>query len=203
MGDQHDGGAESLTQIAQQLKDLRLNRHIECGGWLICNEQLWFAGECHGDHHALRHAARDLVRVGIGASTRIWNADKLQQLNAAHARRLLIKPLMNAQHLADLVGELLHRVQRGVRLLEDHRDAIPTNLLHLQLCGGEQILAVKADAPASDLAGWRDQAQDGEGGDALSAARLAHKAEHLAAINAERCTVHRAHHTVAHAEGGL
>ena len=162
VGDQHDGGAESLTQIAQQLKDLRLNRHVECCGWLVSNEQFRLAGERHGDHHALRHTTRDLVWVGIGTTARIWNADEFQQLNAAHARRLLIKPLMDAQHLADLVGELLHRVQRGVRLLEDHRDSIPTNLLHLSLTRGEQILAVKADAAARDLSRWCDQAEDGE-----------------------------------------
>lgn len=96
MRDQHDGGAESLTQIAEQFKDLRLNRHIECSGWLIGNEQLWFAGERHGNHHALRHPARDLMWVGVGASTWVWNPNQLEQLNAAHSRRLLIKPLVNA-----------------------------------------------------------------------------------------------------------
>ena len=162
MRDQHDGGAESLTQIAEQFKDLRLNRHVECSGWLIGNEQFWFAGERHSNHHALRHPARDLMRVGVGASTWVWNPNQLEQLNAAHARRLLIKPLVNAEHFTNLIGELLYGVERRVRLLEDHRDSVSANLLHLGLTCGEQILAVKADAAARDLSRRCDQAEDGE-----------------------------------------
>lgn len=75
--DQDDRRPESLAQVAQQLKDLCLDRHIECGGGLVGNQQLWLTGECHSDHHALRHATRDLVRICVGATCRIWNSNAL------------------------------------------------------------------------------------------------------------------------------
>jgi hypothetical protein len=78
VGDQNDRRPESLTQVTEQFKDLRLDRHVECGGRLIGNQQFWLAGERHRDHHALCHAARDLVRVGVGATAGIWNANEFK-----------------------------------------------------------------------------------------------------------------------------
>ena len=52
-------GLDSLDQ----LEDLGLDRHVEGGRRLVGDEQLGIAGERHRDHHALAHAARQLVRV--------------------------------------------------------------------------------------------------------------------------------------------
>ena len=58
VGDQHDRRAESAPSgrsISSQ--DLRLDRDVERRGRLVGDQQLRAAGERHGDHHALAHAA--------------------------------------------------------------------------------------------------------------------------------------------------
>src|SRR3546814_17068634 len=49
---------------------LRLNGDIERGGRLVRQQQLRPAGQRHGDHHPLAHAAGELVRVVVQALAR-------------------------------------------------------------------------------------------------------------------------------------
>ncbi len=51
-----------FLQHADKLQNLRLNGDVERGGRLIGNQQGRFAAERHGDHHALTHPARQLMR---------------------------------------------------------------------------------------------------------------------------------------------
>ncbi|MNW63897.1 hypothetical protein D3C74_421330 [compost metagenome] len=44
MGDQQDGHAEFSLQLPQQIQDLRLNCHVQCGRRFVGNQQLWIAG---------------------------------------------------------------------------------------------------------------------------------------------------------------
>src|SRR5262245_45894570 len=72
-------------------------------------------------------------------------------------------------------------IEAGHRLLEDHRDLIAANLLHLLLSEIEQIAALKADDPVDDATRRiGDEAQDGQRGYALAAAGFAYHAERLA-----------------------
>jgi hypothetical protein len=48
--------------------DLRLDRHVERGRRLVGDQQAGLAGQRHRDHHALAHAARELVRVVLQAA---------------------------------------------------------------------------------------------------------------------------------------
>ena len=70
VGDQHDGGAGLVAQITHELEDLRLHRDVEGGGRLVGDEQLRIAGQSHGDHDALAHAARHLVGIVVEALLR-------------------------------------------------------------------------------------------------------------------------------------
>ena len=57
VGDEQHRHAEPALQLAQQLEDLRLYGDVERGGRLICDQQVRFVGERHGDHDALALAA--------------------------------------------------------------------------------------------------------------------------------------------------
>jgi hypothetical protein len=57
----------SRCEVAQQVEDLGLDGDVERGGGLVGDEQARVAGERHGDHDALAHAAGELVRVGVAA----------------------------------------------------------------------------------------------------------------------------------------
>ena len=66
--DQDDRHAGLLLQVAQQVEDLRLHGDVERGGRLVGDQQVGLAGQRHGDHHALAHAAAtsgaDIPRSG-------------------------------------------------------------------------------------------------------------------------------------------
>ena len=62
VGDEDDRRPGLVAQVAHQVEDLGLDRHVERGRRLVGDEQLRLAGERHRDHDALRHAARHLVR---------------------------------------------------------------------------------------------------------------------------------------------
>ena len=82
----------SLLQRAQQVEDLRLHGDVERGRGLVGDEQARVADERHRDHHALAHAARELVRVLAEPALGVGDADEVEQLDARvpRARHLLI-----------------------------------------------------------------------------------------------------------------
>ena len=62
--------ADLVLQFGHQVEDLRLDRHVERRGRFVGDQQRGAAGQRHGDHHALAHAARELVRIGVGPLAR-------------------------------------------------------------------------------------------------------------------------------------
>ena len=80
VGDEDDGRARLALEAPHQVQDLRLDGHVEGGRRLVCDQQLRLAGKRHRDHHALRHAARHLVRVSIEPALRVGDADHPHQL---------------------------------------------------------------------------------------------------------------------------
>ena len=82
----------SALQLAHQVEDLRLDGDVERGGRLVGDQQCRFAEQRHRDHHALAHAARELVRVLVEALLGGRDAHALQHLDrgARAASRLPI-----------------------------------------------------------------------------------------------------------------
>ena len=62
VGDQDQGRARLVGQPAEEVEHLRLDRDVEGGRGLVRDHQLRLEREGHGDHHALAHAAGELVR---------------------------------------------------------------------------------------------------------------------------------------------
>ena len=63
VGDEQDRRADLDAQVAQHVQDAGLDGDVQRGGGLVGDEQLRSAGDRHGDHDALPHAAGELVRV--------------------------------------------------------------------------------------------------------------------------------------------
>ena len=78
MGDEHEAHARVFLQLHQKLEDLRLDGDVEGGGRFVRNQQLRTAGDGHGDHHALVHAARELMREREETLLRRRNADEVE-----------------------------------------------------------------------------------------------------------------------------
>ena len=61
------------------------------------------------------------------------DADQVEHLDGPLEGLLLVEPLVDAGHLADLAADGVHRVQRGERVLEDHGDLAAADLAALLL----------------------------------------------------------------------
>ena len=79
---------KSSCSLSHQLEDLRLRRHVERRRRLVGDQQVGVVDERHRDHHALAHAARELVRVVVDPALGARDADRLQQLERARPARL-------------------------------------------------------------------------------------------------------------------
>ena len=69
-----------------QLQDARLHGHVERGRRLVGDQQIGIAGERLGDHHALPHAAGELVRIALHDLARVRDL-RLGERRGDHARR--------------------------------------------------------------------------------------------------------------------
>ena len=59
---------------------------------------------------------------------------------------------MSTQNLGNLLPDGQYRIERGHRLLENHRDIIATNFAEPGIAGLGQILTFKENMPACDTA---------------------------------------------------
>ena len=198
VGDQHDRGVDLVLQFAHQIEDLRLDRHVERGCRLVGDQQFRVAGERHRDHDPLAHAARQLVRILADPPLGLGDVHEAQHVDGFGERRTPRQPLMQGQGLGDLTADRQHRIERGHRLLKDHRDLVAAHPAHLGLGQPDQVAAGKADRAGDDPSRRRrDQAQDGQCGDAFAAAALADDREGFAGDHIERDAVDRANDAVA------
>jgi hypothetical protein len=137
-----------------------------------------------------------------GPAAGVGDADAPQHLHGALVALGLPHALVHAVHLGDLVAGAVAGVQRRVRLLEHHRDAVAPEIAQLLVLQVQDVDAVEPHRALDDATGRRHQPQGGEHGDALPRARLADEAEHLALVDAEVDPVHRFHDAVAGEEPG-
>ena len=116
----------------------------------------------------------------------LGDPDQAQHFDGLLPRLLAGHRSMQADRLGDLVADPHHRVERGHRLLEDHRDAVAADRAHLVFVEAEKIGAFEHDGAADDLARRvRHQAHDRKRGHALAAAGLADDGQRLAATDVE------------------
>ena len=196
--DQDDRRPEPLADVAHQVEDPRLDRHVERGRRLVGDQDLRVAGERHRDHHALAHAAGELVRVLVDAPLRRRDADEVEQLDRAlRAPRARDSPRCRRSTSRDLVADREDRVERRHRLLEDERDLAPADAAQMRVAGAaSRSTPVEAARAARRRASRGSSREQRHRGDALAAARLADDAEHLARREREREPVDGVHGAV-------
>ena len=119
------------------------------------------------------------MRSGSGSFTRLRMAMILALRSAASSL------VWVSQHLVDLLAAGHDRIERGHRLLEDHRHARAAQFAQPRLAGGEHVLALEQDLALGRLQRLGQQAHDGEGDHRLARARFAHQADDLAGIDGE------------------
>ena len=108
---------------------------------------------------------------------------------------------MDDQHLGHLVAEPHGGIQRLHRVLVHHGDAVAADLAQLAVGRAHQVLALEQDVAADDPAVAPEEIHDAEGDGALAAARLAHDAERLRALDVEADPAHGRHIALARLVG--
>ena len=117
-----------------------------------------------------------------------------KQLERPRARLALAHLQVDEQRLHDLLPDRQDRVERGHRLLEDHRDVAAAHLAHVVVGEIEQVSAGEQDAAGGDAAGFLGQKpHDGERGHRLAAAGFADDRHRFARPDGVRNAVDRAH----------
>ena len=185
MGDHHNRGTGLLLQLVDQIEDLRLDRHIEGRGRLVTDQELRITAQCHRDHHTLTHTAGKLMRILIEATLCERDLHELQHLDRALLRFLLRHILVQKQCLDELLSDGEHRIQRGHRLLENHRDLLAADLTHLILGHLYDIFSIEEDLATLDLTRLLDQSHDGKRGHTLSTAGLTYDTQCLSLLHIE------------------
>ena len=121
--DEDVGEPELVLEILEEVQDLRLDRDVERRDRLVADDQLRVDRECARDADALPLAAGELVRepvVVLGVE-----ADDLEQLLDAALDLGIRAELVHLERLRDDEADALTRVQRRVRVLEDHHQLAP------------------------------------------------------------------------------
>ena len=203
VGDQDHREPALLVELLEQAEDLRLDRHVERRGRLVGDQHRRLEREAHGDHRALAHAARELVRVVVDPLLGAGNPDRLEQLDRALAGLGLGDVAVGADLLGDLVADLVDRVHRGHRVLEDHRQLLAADLAQHVVLGADEIGAIEHRGARDLRVRPAGQAHQRHRGDRLAAARLAHDGEHLAGLDVEGDPVDGGHRAVLGAERDL
>ena len=89
-----------------------------------------------------------------------------------------------SQRLRDLEPDRQHGIERGHRFLEDHRDRVAADLLHLRFVERHQVAPIKEHAAGGDApVRLGHEAHDRERGDALAASGFADQRQGLVTGN--------------------
>ena len=176
VGDDDHRHVAAALFARQQIEDLRLDRHVERGGRLVGDQQFRFAGQRDRDRDPLPHAAGKLMRVLHQPLLRRGNADRGQQFDAAHFRGHAVEFEMLLQRLDQLGADRQHRIERGHRVLEHHRERTAAQLAQAFAVEAHEILAVEHHA-AGQHGLLRQQLQDRPRQHGLAAAGFADDAE--------------------------
>jgi hypothetical protein len=139
-------------ELGQKVQDLRLDRDVERRRGLVGDQEVRPVGERHGDHHPLPLPAGKLVRIGAEPRLGVLDADLVQQLEDAVARRLPRQALVDQQAFGQLLFQRVERVERRHRLLEDEADAVAADLAQRRLRSPHHLVAHVADRPADGRA---------------------------------------------------
>ncbi len=171
--DEQHARAVALLQLEHELENLRLRRHVECGGGLVGDQQHRVEHQRHRDHDALALAAGELMWItrhhafGFGQQ---HFADDAQHLGAPFGGREL---RVFAQHFVDLVTTGHDRVQRRHRLLKDHRHARRAQFAQAAQRRMGDVFALQDDLAGGHRQGLGQQAHHALRDHRLAGTRLA------------------------------
>ena len=140
--------------------------------------------ERHRDHHPLSHAAGELVRILVERAPARGCAQLEHAASARPRASVALLRRCSANGLGDLLADGHDRIERGHRLLEDHRDLAAAHAAASPARSSAQFAAGEPDRCRPRLQRQRQQPHDGERGQRLSRSGFAGQAQRLAGVDA-------------------
>ena len=153
MRDEEHAHAGVFLQARHQRQNLRLNRHIQRGGGFVGNQHARLADHGHGNHHALAHAARELVRVLVQALACRGHFNLLQRAQRLRTGCSGVQAQVQAHRLGDLLAHRQHRVQAGHGFLKNHGDLVAAQLAHVLVAHLQHVVLLTLGIGQQSLAG--------------------------------------------------
>jgi len=89
VGDEDNGQVPLPLDLVDEVQDLGLHRHVQCGGGLVADQYIRVAGQGDGDNDTLAHTAGELEGILVEAVVGIRDTDRLHQLHRTLSRILL------------------------------------------------------------------------------------------------------------------
>jgi hypothetical protein len=185
MADEDIADPIAALQIAQQLDDLHLNRHIQRAGRLIQHHQFRPQDHRPGNGDTLTLPARKLMRIarhGPGIEPDLGH-------DLGH-HRAPVAALVEPVHIQPLGNDLPDRHARrqaAERVLEDDLQ------IRAQVAQRRRLQALDFAAQKQDRAVTGDQPQDGQRQRGLARTRFTDNPQGLTGAHRQGCGIHRLH----------
>ena len=151
MRNDNDGHVQFFLKVQHQLQNLCLNRNVQSGRRLICDQDRRLHNESHSNHNTLAHTAGELMRILLHTALRIIDTDHLEHLDGIGLSLFLGLIRMDTDCFRNLISYRVDRIQRCHRILEDHRTVLSAEFLHLLLAIVRDVLTLEQDLAFCDM----------------------------------------------------
>ena len=150
MGDHQYRRAGLFFEGVEQGEDLRLDGDVKRGGRFVGNQQFGMVNQRHGNHHALAHAAGKLMRISLETHLCRRDLHFFEDLQRDLHRLCARDVLVSHDRFTQLIAQRKRRIERGHRLLENHRQIAAAQIGIFPRRELAQIVAAKLHLPADD-----------------------------------------------------
>ena len=120
MGNEQVGQTELSLQVGQQIHNLGLDRHVQCGYRLICNQQRGFEHQSAGDRNPL--ALSTGKHMGVASDVLRPQADLFQHGLRSAPTLGCIQRGVDLQRPFQNLTDTLAGIERTIGILEHHLD---------------------------------------------------------------------------------
>ena len=203
MGDHDDGHAHFPLDILHELQNAGLDGHVQGRRRFVGDQDVGLAGQGHGDHDSLPHAAGKLKGILLHPLFRFIDVDQAQHLHCPVPGLLFVAVRVQQDGFHQLLSDRIGRVEAGHGILEYDGDLVAADIFHDLFVGADQLLSVILDGAGDDLSGGCQDLHDRVGRHRFAGAGFAHDPQDLSAFEIERNAVHCAHLARIGKKGGV
>ena len=117
-----------LFQFVHHLKHLRLNGHIQCSCWFVCQQQFRFARKCHCNNYPLLHTTGELMRIFTVSFP--GDSNHFKHFNSFRLCFCFRYLIMQTDSFCNLFSDCHDRIKSCHRILKNHRNLISFDMTH-------------------------------------------------------------------------